>query len=129
MALNISRVDPPSASSIVFSIILLCWAGSVHQTRGHAASSADIPVIRRGLAIGGCTRELESQVTRPSRRVSASRVCGTSRHRLPRVVADDDPVRARDNTDRALNDVKDAVTRIRSNCRKRHGAADSSAST
>jgi multidrug efflux pump subunit AcrB len=120
MPLNISAwsIRHP-LPSIVFSIILLVL-GWVSFTRLAVTRlpSADIPVISVAVSqFGAAPAELESQVTRTIedgvsgvegvRHISSSITDGLSLTTIQFVLET--------NTDRALNDVKDAVTRIRSN--------------
>ena len=66
---------------------------------------------------GAAPAELEAQVTKPSKTASpASRACATSHRRSPTACRSTTIQFALEtNTDRALNDVKDAVTRVRAN--------------
>jgi multidrug efflux pump subunit AcrB len=120
MALNISAwsIRHP-LPSIVFSIILLVL-GWVSFTRLAVTRlpSADIPVISVAVSqFGAAPAELESQVTKTIedgvsgvegvRHISSSITDGLSLTTIQFALET--------NTDRALNDVKDAVTRVRSN--------------
>src|SRR6201993_1646633 len=120
MAINISAWSirnplPP----VVFSIILLLlgWLsfGKLAVTR---LPAADIPVISVAVAqFGAAPAELESQVTKTIedgvsgvegvRHISSSITDGLSVTTIQFALET--------NTDRALNDVKDAVTRVRAN--------------
>ena len=120
MALNISawsiRHPLPSA---VFSIVLLVlgWI-SFTKLAVTRLPSADIPVISVTVAqFGAAPAELESQVTKTIedgvsgvegvRHISSSITDGLSVTTIQFALET--------NTDRALNDVKDAVTRVRAN--------------
>jgi hydrophobe/amphiphile efflux-1 (HAE1) family protein len=120
MALNISAwsIRQP-IPSIVLSIILLVlgWTSFLKLpiTR---LPSADIPIISVVVAqFGAAPSELEAQVTKTIedgvsgvegvRHISSSITDGVSVTTIE--------FRLETNTDRALNDVKDAVTRVRSN--------------
>ncbi len=120
MALNISAwsIRHP-LPSIVFSIILLVlgWV-SFTKLAVTRLPSADIPVISVAVSqFGAAPAELESQVTKTIedgvsgvegvRHISSSVTDGLSLTTIQFALET--------NTDRALNDVKDAVTRIRSN--------------
>jgi multidrug efflux pump subunit AcrB len=120
MALNISAwsIRHP-LPSIVFSIILLVlgWV-SFTKLAVTRLPSADIPVISVAVSqFGAAPAELESQVTKTIedgvsgvegvRHISSSITDGLSVTTIQFALET--------NTDRALNDVKDAVTRIRSN--------------
>jgi multidrug efflux pump subunit AcrB len=120
MALNISAwsIRHP-LPSIVFSIILLVL-GWVSFTRLAITRlpSADIPVISVAVAqFGAAPAELEAQITKTIedgvsgvegvRHISSSITDGLSLTTIQFALET--------NTDRALNDVKDAVTRVRSN--------------
>src|ERR1700710_68522 len=120
MALNISAwsIRHP-LPSIVFSIILLVlgWV-SFTKLAVTRLPSADIPVISVTISqFGAAPAELESQVTKTIedgvsgvegvRHISSSITDGLSLTTIQFALET--------NTDRALNDVKDAVTRIRSN--------------
>src|SRR6201993_2058657 len=120
MAINISAWSirnplPP----VVFSIILLLlgWLSFGKLAVTHLPS-ADIPVISVAVAqFGAAPVELESQVTK----VIEDGVSGVEgvRH-ITSSITDGMSVTTiafalETNTDRALNDVKDAVTRVRSN--------------
>ncbi len=120
MAINISAWSirnplPP----VVFSIILLAlgWISFTKLAVTHLPS-ADIPVISVAVAqFGAAPVELESQVTKVIedgvsgvegvRHISSSITDGMSVTTIAFALET--------NTDRALNDVKDAVTRVRSN--------------
>lgn len=120
MALNISAWSIRNPlPSIVFSIILLAlgWIsfGKLAVTR---LPSADIPVISVAVSqFGAAPSELESQVTKTIedgvsgvegvRHISSSITDGLSVTTIQFALET--------NTDRALNDVKDAVTRVRAN--------------
>src|SRR4051812_1880714 len=120
MALNISAWSIRNPlPSIVFSIILLVlgWV-SFTKLAVTRLPSADIPVISVAVAqFGAAPAELESQVTRNIedgvsgvegvRHISSSITDGLSLTTIQFTLET--------NTDRALNDVKDAVTRVRSN--------------
>ncbi len=120
MAMNISawsiRNPLPSA---VFSIILLAlgWL-SFTKLAVTRLPSADIPVISVAVSqFGAAPAELESQVTKTIedgvsgvegvRHISSSITDGLSLTTIQFALET--------NTDRALNDVKDAVTRVRAN--------------
>src|SRR5579863_8828094 len=120
MALNISAwsIRHP-LPSVVFSIILLLL-GWVSFTRLAVTRlpSADIPVISVAVSqFGAAPAELEAQVTKTIedgvsgvegvRHISSSITDGLSVTTIQFALET--------NTDRALNDVKDAVTRVRSN--------------
>src|SRR5215216_1105467 len=120
MALNISAwsIRQP-LPSIVFSIILLIlgWMSftNLAVTR---LPNADIPVISVAVAqFGAAPSELESQVTK----TIEDGVSGVENVRhIMSSITDGLSVTTiqfslETNTDRALNDVKDAVTRVRSN--------------
>jgi multidrug efflux pump subunit AcrB len=120
MALNISAWSIRNPlPSIVFSIILLVlgWV-SFTKLAVTRLPSADIPVISVAVSqFGAAPAELESQVTKTIedgvsgvegvRHISSSITDGLSLTTIQFALET--------NTDRALNDVKDAVTRIRSN--------------
>src|SRR4051794_6587403 len=118
MALNISAwsIRHP-LPSIVFSIILLAlgWI-SFTKLAVTRLPSADIPVISVAIAqFGAAPAELESQVTKTVedgvsgvegvRHISSSITDGLSVTTIQFALET--------NTDRALNDIKDAVTRVR----------------
>ncbi len=120
MALNISAwsIRHP-LPSIVFSIILLVlgWV-SFTKLAVTRLPSADIPVISVAVAqFGAAPSELESQVTKTIedgvsgvegvRHISSSITDGLSLTTIQFALET--------NTDRALNDIKDSVTRVRSN--------------
>src|ERR1700739_4699690 len=120
MAVNISAWSirnplPP----VVFSIILMVlgWLSFTKLAVTHLPS-ADIPVISVAVAqFGAAPAELESQVTK----IIEDGVSGVEcvRH-IPPSITDGMSVTTiafalETNTDRAINDVKDAVTRVRSN--------------
>src|SRR6201746_291749 len=120
MALNISAwsIRHP-LPSIVFSIILLVlgWV-SFTKLAVTRLPSADIPVISVAVSqFGAAPAELESQVTKTIedgvsgvegvRHISSSITDGLSLTTIQFALET--------NTDRALNDIKDAVTRVRSN--------------
>jgi multidrug efflux pump subunit AcrB len=120
MALNISAwsIRHP-LPSIVFSIILLVlgWV-SFTKLAVTRLPSADIPVISVAVSqFGAAPAELESQVTKTIedgvsgvegvRHISSSITDGLSLTTIQFALET--------NTDRALNDVKDAITRVRSN--------------
>src|SRR6266576_2562136 len=120
MALNIlawSIRNP--LPSIVFSIVLLVRGGvSFTKLAVTRLPSADIPVISVAVSqFGAAPAELESQVTKTIedgvsgvegvRHISSSITDGLSLTTIQFALET--------NTDRALNDVKDAVTRVRSN--------------
>jgi multidrug efflux pump subunit AcrB len=120
MALNISAwsIRHP-LPSVVFSIILLVlgWV-SFTKLAVTRLPSADIPVISVAVSqFGAAPAELESQVTKTIedgvsgvegvRHISSSITDGLSLTTIQFALET--------NTDRALNDVKDAVTRVRAN--------------
>jgi multidrug efflux pump subunit AcrB len=120
MAMNISAwsIRHP-LPSIVFSIILLVlgWL-SFTKLAVTRLPSADIPVISVAVSqFGAAPAELESQVTKTVedgvsgvegvRHISSSITDGLSVTTIQFALET--------NTDRALNDVKDAVTRVRAN--------------
>jgi hydrophobe/amphiphile efflux-1 (HAE1) family protein len=120
MALNISAWSIRNPlPSVVFSIILLVlgWLSFTKLAVTHLPS-ADIPVISVAVGqFGAAPAELESQVTK----VIEDGVSGVEgvRH-ITSSITDGLSVTTiafalETNTDRALNDVKDAVTRVRSN--------------
>src|ERR1700753_2736503 len=105
--------------SVVFSIILLVlgWV-SFTKLAVTRLPSADIPVISVAVSLfGAAPAELESQVTKTIedgvsgvegvRHISSSITDGLSVTTIQFALET--------NTDRALNDIKDAVTRVRSN--------------
>src|ERR1700704_7999 len=118
MALNISAWSIRNPlPSIVFSIILLVlgWV-SFTKLAVTRLPSADIPVISVAVSqFGAAPAELESQVTKTIedgvsgvegvRHISSSITDGLSLTTIQFALET--------NTDRALNDVKDAVTRVR----------------
>jgi multidrug efflux pump subunit AcrB len=120
MALNISAWSIRNPlPSVVFSIILLVlgWV-SFTKLAVTRLPSADIPVISVAVSqFGAAPAELESQITKTIedgvsgvegvRHISSSITDGLSVTTMQFALET--------NTDRALNDVKDAVTRIRSN--------------
>ena len=120
MALNISAWSIRNPlPSIVFSIILLVlgWV-SFTKLAVTRLPSADIPVISVAVSqFGAAPAELESQVTKTIedgvsgvegvRHISSSITDGLSVTTIQFALET--------NTDRALNDVKDAVTRVRAN--------------
>src|ERR1700726_4583877 len=120
MALNISAWSIRNPlPSIVFSIILLVlgWV-SFTKLAVTRLPSADIPVISVAVSqFGAAPAELEAQVTKTIedgvsgvegvRHISSSITDGLSLTTIQFALET--------NTDRALNDVKDAVTRVRSN--------------
>jgi multidrug efflux pump subunit AcrB len=119
MALNISAWSIRNPlPSVVFSIILLVlgWV-SFTKLAVTRLPSADIPVISVAVAqFGAAPAELESQVTKTIedgvsgvegvRHISSSITDGLSVTTIQFALET--------NTDRALNDIKDAVTRVRS---------------
>jgi multidrug efflux pump subunit AcrB len=119
VALNISAWSIRNPlPSVVFSIILLVlgWV-SFTKLAVTRLPSADIPVISVAVSqFGAAPAELESQVTKTIedgvsgvegvRHISSSITDGLSLTTIQFALET--------NTDRALNDVKDAVTRIRS---------------
>jgi hydrophobe/amphiphile efflux-1 (HAE1) family protein len=120
MALNISAWSIRNPlPSVVFSIILLIlgWV-SFTKLAVTRLPSADIPVISVAVSqFGAAPAELESQVTKTIED-AVSGVEGV-RH-IASQITDGLSVTTiqfalETNTDRALNDVKDAVTRVRSN--------------
>jgi multidrug efflux pump subunit AcrB len=120
MALNISAWSIRNPlPSIVFSIILLVlgWV-SFTKLAVTRLPSADIPVISVAVSqFGAAPSELESQVTKTIedgvsgvegvRHISSSITDGLSVTTIQFALET--------NTDRALNDIKDAVTRVRAN--------------
>lgn len=120
MALNVSSWSIRNPlPSIVFSIILLVlgWV-SFTKLAVTRLPSADIPVISVAIAqFGAAPAELESQVTKTVedgvsgvegvRHISSSITDGLSLTTIQFALET--------NTDRALNDVKDAITRVRAN--------------
>src|ERR1700681_3953943 len=120
MALNISAWSIRNPlPSIVFSIILLLlgWI-SFTKLAVTRLPSADIPLISVAVSqFGAAPAELESQVTKTIedgvsgvegvRHISSSITDGLSLTTIQFALET--------NTDRPLNDVKDAVTRVRSN--------------
>ncbi|MCP3393429.1 efflux RND transporter permease subunit [Bradyrhizobium sp. CCGB12] len=120
MALNISAWSIRNPlPSVVFSIILLIlgWV-SFTKLAVTRLPSADIPVISVVVSqFGAAPAELESQVTKTVedavsgvegvRHITSSITDGVSVTTIQFALET--------NTDRALNDVKDAVTRVRSN--------------
>jgi multidrug efflux pump subunit AcrB len=120
MAINISAWSIRNPlPSVVFSIILLAlgWI-SFTKLAVTRLPSADIPVISVAVAqFGAAPAELESQVTKTIedgvsgvegvRHISSSITDGLSVTTIEFALET--------NTDRALNDIKDAVTRVRSN--------------
>jgi len=120
MAMNISAWSIRNPlPSVVFSIILLVlgWV-SFTKLAVTRLPSADIPVISVAVSqFGAAPAELESQVTKTIedgvsgvegvRHISSSITDGLSVTTIQFALET--------NTDRALNDVKDAVTRVRSN--------------
>src|SRR6266403_1959318 len=120
MALNVSSWSIRNPlPSIVFSIILLVlgWV-SFTKLAVTRLPSADIPVISVAVSqFGAAPAELESQVTKTIedgisgvegvRHISSSITDGLSVTTIQFALET--------NTDRALNDVKDAVTRVRAN--------------
>jgi multidrug efflux pump subunit AcrB len=120
MALNISAWSIRNPlPSIVFSIVLLAlgWI-SFTKLAVTRLPSADIPVISVAVSqFGAAPAELESQVTKTIedgvsgvegvRHISSSITDGLSVTTIQFALET--------NTDRALNDVKDAVTRVRAN--------------
>ncbi len=120
MALNISAWSIRNPlPSVVFSIILLVlgWV-SFTKLAVTRLPSADIPVISVAVSqFGAAPAELELQVTKTIedgvsgvegvRHISSSITDGLSLTTIQFALET--------NTDRALNDVKDAVTRVRSN--------------
>src|ERR1700754_4355071 len=120
MALNISAWSIRNPlPSIVFSIILLVlgWV-SFTKLAVTRLPNADIPVISVAVSqFGAAPAELESQVTKTVedavsgvegvRHITSSITDGLSVTTIQFALET--------NTDRALNDVKDAVTRVRSN--------------
>ena len=122
MALNISAWSIRNPlPSVVFSIILLVlgWV-SFTKLAVTRLPSADIPVISVAVSqFGAAPAELESQVTKTIedgvsgvegvRHISSSITDGLSLTTIQFALET--------NTDRALNDVKDAVTRVRATAR------------
>src|SRR6201982_1436515 len=120
MALNISAwARRKRLPSVVFSIILLVlgWI-SFAKLAVTRLPSADIPVISVAVGqFGAAPSELESQITKTIedgvsgvegvRHISSSITDGLSVTTIEFALET--------NTDRALNDVKDAVTRVRAN--------------
>src|ERR1700730_14409155 len=130
MALNISAWSIRNPlPSVVFSIVLLVlgWV-SFTKLAVTRLPSADIPVISVAVSqFGAAPAELESQVTKTIedgvsgvegvRHISSSITDGLSLTTIQFALET--------NTDRALNDVKDAITRVRSNPPQNgRGAAD-----
>src|SRR5881396_3569054 len=120
MAMNISAWSIRNPlPSVVFSIILLVlgWV-SFTKLAVTRLPSADIPVISVAVSqFGAAPAELESQVTKTIedgvsgvegvRHISSSITDGVSLTTIQFALET--------NTDRALNDIKDAVTRVRAN--------------
>jgi hydrophobe/amphiphile efflux-1 (HAE1) family protein len=120
MAMNISAWSIRNPlPSVVFSIILLVlgWT-SFTRLAVTRLPSADIPVISVAVSqFGAAPAELEAQVTKTIedgvsgvegvRHISSSITDGLSLTTIQFALET--------NTDRALNDVKDAVTRVRAN--------------
>jgi multidrug efflux pump subunit AcrB len=120
MSLNISAWSIRNPlPSVVFSIILLVlgWLSFMKLAVTHLPS-ADIPVISVAVAqFGAAPTELESQVTKTIedgvsgvegvRHITSSITDGLSVTTIAFALET--------NTDRAINDIKDAVTRVRSN--------------
>src|ERR1700744_1212134 len=120
MALNISAWSIRNPlPSVVFSIILLAlgWI-SFPKLAVTRLPSADIPVISVAVSqFGAAPAELESQVTKTIedgvsgvegvRHITSSITDGLSVTTIQFALET--------NTDRALNDIKDAVTRVRAN--------------
>ena len=120
MAMNISAWSIRNPlPSVVFSIILLVlgWI-SFTKLAVTRLPSADIPVISVAVSqFGAAPAELEAQVTKTIedgvsgvegvRHISSSITDGLSLTTIQFALET--------NTDRALNDVKDAVTRVRAN--------------
>ena len=120
MALNISAWSIRNPlPSIVFSIILLVlgWV-SFTKLAVTRLPNADIPVISVAVSqFGAAPSELESQVTKTIedgvsgvegvRHISSSITDGLSVTTIQFALET--------NTDRALNDIKDAITRVRAN--------------
>ena len=120
MALNISAWSIRNPlPSVVFSIVLLVlgWV-SFTKLAVTRLPSADIPVISVAVSqFGAAPAELKSQVTKTIedgvsgvegvRHISSSITDGLSLTTIQFALET--------NTDRALNDVKDAVTRVRAN--------------
>ncbi|HSY56488.1 MAG TPA: efflux RND transporter permease subunit [Bradyrhizobium sp.] len=120
MAMNISAWSIRNPlPSVVFSIVLLVlgWV-SFTKLAVTRLPSADIPVISVAVSqFGAAPAELESQVTKTVedgvsgvegvRHISSSITDGLSLTTIQFALET--------NTDRALNDVKDAVTRVRAN--------------
>jgi len=120
MALNISAWSIRNPlPSIVFSIILLVlgWV-SFTKLAVTRLPSADIPVISVAVSqFGAAPSELESQITKTIedgvsgvegvRHISSSITDGLSLTTIQFALET--------NTDRALNDIKDAITRVRAN--------------
>ena len=120
MALNISAWSIRNPlPSVVFSIILLVlgWLSFARLAVTHLPS-ADIPVISVTVAqFGAAPAELESQVTKiiedgvsgveGVRHITSSITDGLSVTTIQFAIET--------NTDRAINDIKDAITRVRAN--------------
>src|SRR5215831_3196224 len=120
MALNISAWSIRNPlPSVVFSIILLLlgWLSFTRLAVTHLPS-ADIPVISVSVAqFGAAPAELESQVTKiiedgvsgveGVRHITSSITDGLSVTTIQFAIET--------NTDRAINDIKDAITRVRAN--------------
>jgi multidrug efflux pump subunit AcrB len=120
MALNISAWSirnplPPIVCSII--LVVLGWLSFTKLAVTHLPS-ADIPVISVAVAqFGAAPAELESQVTKiiedgvsgveGVRHINSSITDGMSLTTITFAIET--------NTDRAINDIKDAVTRVRAN--------------
>ena len=120
MALNISAWSirnplPPVVCSII--LVVLGWLSFTKLAVTHLPS-ADIPVISVAVAqFGAAPAELESQVTKiiedgvsgveGVRHINSSITDGMSVTTITFAIET--------NTDRAINDIKDAVTRVRAN--------------
>lgn len=120
MALNISAwsIRQPIPSIVLSVILLLLGWTSFLKLPVTRLPNADIPIVSVVVTqFGAAPSELESQVTKTvedavsgvegARHISSSITDGISVTTIE--------FRLETNTDRALNDVKDAVTRVRSN--------------
>src|SRR3569623_371250 len=120
MAMNISAwsIRHPLPAVVVSIILLILGWVSFTKLPGTRLPSADIPVISVAVSqFGAAPAELESQVTKTIEdavsgvegvwHITSSITDGLSLTTIQFALST--------NTDRALNDVKDAVTRVRSN--------------
>jgi len=120
MALNVSAwsIRKPLPSIVLSIILLLLGWSSFLKLPITRLPSADIPVISVIVTeFGAAPSELEAQVTKTIED-AVSGVEGV--HHISSSITDGISVttiqfRLETNTDRALNDVKDAVTRVRAN--------------